>query len=57
MTKLQYNYDIIIEIDILAKMMVSQKPLKNAIGLISLAYNQSVIQLNVPKGGVFVTAS
>jgi hypothetical protein len=30
--------------------MASQKPLKTAIGLISLAYNQAVLPLNVAKG-------
>jgi hypothetical protein len=32
-------------------MMASQKPLKTAVGLISLDYNQAVIPLNVAEGG------
>jgi hypothetical protein len=31
-------------------MMAAQKPLKTAIGVISLAYNQTVISLNTAEG-------
>jgi hypothetical protein len=36
--------------------MASQKPLKMAIGQISLAYNQAAVPLNTAEGGV-ATAS
>jgi hypothetical protein len=32
-------------------MMASQKPLETPIGVLSLAYNQAVIPLNVAEGG------
>jgi hypothetical protein len=38
-------------------MMALQKPLKTAIGLQTLTYDQAVTQLNTAEGGVFAAAS